>query len=203
MIILGILDTTKGIISGQTQSDWVPFFAGAIGAMGVRIIFRAIQYYIVNRRTRAKYFCFEDAEGTMRHSVGEAVNDQDAEEHNAWLHTLNHINEGFHTLYGPYNNDFGRPGYYKVIFRIKGTGFTSMGASKPAVRLEVVESKTEFLSVPGNVNLTLGSIVSSNVHVSPVFGAGRETDESDLRGISGASGNPVSGIAGTSGKLRQ
>ena len=79
------------------------------------------------RRPVAEYDCAADSADVavigLWHGWGEPVPDDTATSGFAWAHTTKMLREVVHTLYGPYVNDVGRPGYLKVRFRISGVGF--------------------------------------------------------------------------------
>jgi hypothetical protein len=56
----------------------------------------------------------------------------------SWEHTLQNTGTNApHTIYGPYVNDFGRPAYYRVSFRIYGAGFG--GSEDPVIVIDVIQ----------------------------------------------------------------
>jgi hypothetical protein len=58
----------------------------------------------------------------MHHSFGEAVDDSDASNKKAWAHTVNSLNDGQATCYGPYTKGIPFKGKYKATFRVKTSG---------------------------------------------------------------------------------
>ncbi len=55
----------------------------------------------------------------VRHSFGRGVDDKDASNGKAWEHTLDQLDGGTTTCYGPYTKEIPFRGKYKARFRIK------------------------------------------------------------------------------------
>ncbi len=123
---------------------------GALGALILRSALKLAGMAVARCRTLAVYDCAvpePSKPGELRHSLGHRV--QEEEKHHctgnaAWEHDWNPIAKveevvtGQHTIYGPYVNDLGKPGFYRVRFRLNGTGFT--GSNDAVVGLDVVQA---------------------------------------------------------------
>ena len=107
----------------------VTAFAAAIGALVLRSALKLVGNYFSSLRALAKYDCAHDGadddSAAMRHGWGRAVRDVSATNETAWEYTLERPRDRCAelALYGPYVNDFGRPGFYRIRFRISGAGF--------------------------------------------------------------------------------
>lgn len=90
-----------------------------------------------------RYDCADQTRGPgcLRHGLGHRVDDKRAHNQQAWEHTSVQCEPGRqlqHTLYGPYMNDFGSPGYHRVRFRVFGSGFQA--TNDPVVVLDVIQA---------------------------------------------------------------
>src|SRR2546426_501774 len=94
---------------------WELLLAGATGALTLRFSIRFIQFLWGGNRLITTYDCALEGnrEGNMCHSKGEAIDDTNASNRRAWQHSTK-SDGGACTLFGPYTNDFGKPGFYKV-----------------------------------------------------------------------------------------
>lgn len=118
----------------------VSALAGAVGALILRSILRLAGRQWSSFIPVARYSCAEDGKypGFFRHGWGQQEILRDGRA--VWSHTNRQIQEGVeHTLYGPYINDFGRPGYYRVQFRLSGSGFDK-NSNKSVVVLDVTQA---------------------------------------------------------------
>jgi hypothetical protein len=84
--------------------------------------------------------------GDLRHSWGEPVPDPACTNRKAWEYSSTYIVRpgeptitGEHTIYGPYLNDFGKPGFYRVRFRICGSDLPK--TDEPVIVLNVVQAR--------------------------------------------------------------
>ena len=115
----------------------VPALLGALGALVARVLLKMAS----SIRPLATYYCSDIGSDKDRgkpwHSFGERVRDEEAEHGVAWAHTPEQIGTKVHTLFGPYMNDVGRPGYIRVVFRISGAGLSD--SDEPAIILDVVQ----------------------------------------------------------------
>lgn len=129
--------------------DWTHIIAGAVGALIVWLLgwLRRLGAKLLARFWPvAEYRCDEDRglPGRLKHSWGQSVDDSCAEKDRAWEHTAKHVGgpEGNATIYGPYTNDFAKPGYYKVVFGVYGSGFD--GSEEPVVLLQVTQTLVTY-----------------------------------------------------------
>jgi len=115
----------------------VAALSGAVAALFLRSVLKLLGKLWAAVRPLAFYDCAEEARvGTLVAKNGRRVEDNGATNGQAWEH---HFEENGppHTLYGPYLNDFGRPGYYKVKVKIFGVGFDK--SRDPVIELDVVQ----------------------------------------------------------------
>ena len=133
-----VVDTSEivGEVIGDTLTlfmTWPPSplvvsaLSGALAALLLRGILKLFGKLWMSRRAVAEYDCAADSVDVavigLWHGFGEAVSDDNATNGFAWSHTAKRLRNVVHTIYGPYVNDIGRPGYLKVRFRIAGAGF--------------------------------------------------------------------------------
>ena len=115
--------------------------SGAVAALLLRSGLRLAAKTWVSRTPLATYDCSVDLDGkpgVLWHAWGCRVTDPDATDRQAWEHTDQQRSAREHTIYGPYANDFGKPGFYKITFRVFGLGF---GRSiEPVIVLDVVQA---------------------------------------------------------------
>jgi hypothetical protein len=126
---------------------WELLLAGATGALTLRFLIRFIQFLWGGNRRIATYDCALDgnSEGNVCHSKGKAVDDPKASNNRAWQHS--EIGDGGAcTLYGPYTNDFGKPGFYKVTFFMYASGYEN--TVTPSIHLKVGESRSTIILTP-------------------------------------------------------
>jgi hypothetical protein len=115
--------------------------AGAVGALVLRTLLKVVSNYASSVRPLATYECAEigSEQDPMKlwHAFGERVVDDKADRGVAWAHNPTKIGKGDHTVFGPYTNDLGRPGYLRATFRMSGAGFGK--GDEPVVVLDVVQ----------------------------------------------------------------
>jgi hypothetical protein len=115
---------------------------GAVGALLIRSAFRSVGALWAYCRPLATYECANPVvgPGNMHHGWGRRVDEPLLPRtKQAWEHTSTQlVPNREHTIYGPYTNDFGRPGYYRVRFRVFGSGFPP--TNDPIVCLDVVQA---------------------------------------------------------------
>lgn len=113
--------------------------SGAVAALLLRILAKLVGKYWSSRKPIAEYDCSVDVSDPQAlglwHGRGERVADDAATTGFAWKHTTVNLRQVWHTIYGPYVNDFGRPGYVRVRFRISGAGFEK--TSEAVISLDV------------------------------------------------------------------
>ena len=132
----------------------VAAFSGAVGALLLRSILRLISKLRAGRIPLVVYDCAldeSDNPGIIRHGWGKRVLDRGATDNNAWEHnwTTQIRQNKEHTIFGPYTNDFGMPGFFKIAFRVFGSGFSQ--TNDPVVALDVVQAPfggtTEYILI--------------------------------------------------------
>jgi hypothetical protein len=123
----------------------VSALGGAVAALFLRAFFKFISKLLVELKPLAAYGCADSPSkrpgiliGIVSHGKGRKVDDKRAINKRAWEHSLDPAEANrMHTIYGPYVNDFGKPGFYKVRFRIYGEGFSD--DESPVVILDVIQ----------------------------------------------------------------
>jgi len=116
----------------------IPALAGAVGALALRSLLKLIGKQWASTVPIAKYFCAEASMGPgyFQHGWGAVATDDRGKR--VWSYTKAQIGLKEHTLYGPYVNDFGRPGFFRVRFRLSGQGFDK--SEKSVVVLDVIQA---------------------------------------------------------------
>lgn len=103
---------------------------GALGALLFRSLLRFAGKVWAERKPLAVYDCADDTHrpGGFWHGSGTRVPvDPIATNGRSWEHAPQTTGSDHpHSIYGPHVNDFGKPGYYRVTFRVYGAGFTGM-----------------------------------------------------------------------------
>jgi hypothetical protein len=134
---------------GSAQAIYLLISAlgGALGALILRSIVKFIGFLSYRWRPLAIYDCAVQEPtkvGELRHSWGDQKDDEYSTNRKAWEYSpvgtascRTHI-LGEHTIYGPYLNDFGKPGFYRVRFRIRG--INAPKSNDPVIALDVVKS---------------------------------------------------------------
>lgn len=114
---------------------------GALGALVLRSLLKLVSNYASSVRPLATYHCGEigSEEHPVRlwHAFGERVSDDRTEHGVSWAHTPTRCGKGDHTVFGPYTNDLGRPGYLRAVFRISANGLGK--SDEPVIVLDVVQ----------------------------------------------------------------
>lgn len=118
-----------------------------MAALFLRSFFKFLSKRAAERKPLAIYDCADviskpegkpNWPGTLTHGKGRCVGDLDATNKRAWKYTPEIAEEALeHTIYGPYVNDFGKPGFYKISFRIRGEGFAN--SEQPIAILDVIQ----------------------------------------------------------------
>lgn len=126
-------------------------FFGAVGAYLLKTLLRYRAKWKSSKTPLAVYDCAEELgykPGVLWHGWGSPVRDEQAASSYAWEHSAACL--GFkkeHTIYGPYSNDLGQPGFYTVKFRVRGVGF--LASNEPILVLDVTQApfggRTEFV----------------------------------------------------------
>ena len=125
---------------------WMPLiisaFGGAIAALFLRALLRLVRKWGTEWKPLAVYGCADSTwkqPGLLTQGRGYPAEDATVKNRKVWMHTPDAYGEGLvHTIYGPYVNDFGKPGYYRVCFRIYGSGFFENDTT-PIIILDVIE----------------------------------------------------------------
>lgn len=124
------------------MTDQLRFLAtalgGAVAALFLRSFFRLVRKIWIGCVPFATYDCGEPTEGPgfLKRGPGKRVTDPSASHDQAWEYQAQ-PNKPPHSIYGPYHNDLGKPGFYKVRFRISGTHFEP--TSDPVISLDVIQ----------------------------------------------------------------
>jgi hypothetical protein len=128
-------------MSSSSLALIVSALGGALGALLLRSLLRLAGKLWAAHKPLATYDCADDTRrpGGIWHGRGRRVPvDPLATNKRSWEHSSQHTGtKHVHTIYGPYVNDFGRPAYYRVSFRIYGDGFG--GSEDPVVVLDVIQ----------------------------------------------------------------
>jgi len=121
---------------------------GALGALVLRSLVKLIGAVISRHTPLAIYECANTEQsgiGALRHSWGHEITDPESKSGRAWEHNSISISRPGervtreHTIFGPYLNDFGKPGFYRVSFRLCGKGFPEIEES--IIALDVVQAR--------------------------------------------------------------
>ena len=126
-------DTTTLVISA---------LGGAVGALLLRSTIKFIGASWARWTPLSIHDCSNPSTGPgdIHHGWGRRIDDPKATNKQAWEHTTQQlVASREHTIYGPYVNDFGRPGFYRIRFRIYGSGFQH--TNEAVVMLDVIQSR--------------------------------------------------------------
>ena len=127
------------------MAELIAVVGGGVVALALRSTTKLIANWVSSRHPIAEYPCAEngtdDDPAAVRHAWGSEVADADATEGRAWAYSFDRpYGRGReHVVYGPYTNDFGRPGHFRVSFRIAGYGFGPHDRD-PMVILDVLQA---------------------------------------------------------------
>lgn len=103
--------------------DLILVIGGAMGALVLRSAAKLAVKLRAERKPVAEYHCSDEnvGPGGLSHGWGKKISDRSASNGSAWSSGENQVGplRREHTIYGPYTNDFGKPGYYKVTFRVR------------------------------------------------------------------------------------
>jgi len=139
----------------QTYALLISALGGAVAALVLRSSLRIIGILCTRWIPIAVYDCAAPEPSRkleLRHTWGCQVADSKSSSGNAWEYRPIRIERpgeqitGEHTIYGPYVNDFGMPGFYRVRFRIRGDGLPrkderSKDEDERIIVLDVVQSR--------------------------------------------------------------
>ncbi len=117
---------------------------GAAGALIIRIVLRLYLRSRESKRALAVYYCGKRSPtpGGLDHGWGQESKSKGPSGRNVWLYTeepTDQIHPREHTIYGPYVNDLGRPGYYRVAFSICAKNFLQ-NSDRSVLLLDVVQA---------------------------------------------------------------
>jgi hypothetical protein len=105
--------------------DLLLVISGALGTLLFRTGAKITVKVHADTRPLAEYYCSDEnaspGPGRLSQGWGKKVPDRKASNGYAWAHGNNQVGSSprEHTIYGPYTNDFGKPGFYKVTFRLR------------------------------------------------------------------------------------
>jgi hypothetical protein len=131
----------------RTTDLLISALGGAVGALILRSIFKVVGALRARLTPRAIHLCATSGSkpGEFDHCWGREVADNTSTTGRVWEHNWNsisphppHVPIGDHTIYGPYINDFGKPGSYRISFRLRGMNFPK--TDEPVLALDVVQS---------------------------------------------------------------
>jgi len=128
-----------------TFQDLLLVISGALGTLLLRTGAKITVKVHADTRPLAEYHCSDEnarpGPGRLSQGCGMKVSDRKASNGYAWAHGSNQVGSSprEHTIYGPYTNDFGKPGYYKVTFRVRCCEDLPI-SNEPIVVLDVVRA---------------------------------------------------------------
>jgi hypothetical protein len=151
----------------QSPGPLLSLVSTAIGGALASLIFFGVQRFFISQRTKPRklntYLCCpetnrgqkDEARGELMHHHGEPVTERSVllsigVEHAVWKWTKvpTGNGSGASVIYGPYTNDFHRPGFYSVTFYILGEGFPNEKHLTGALNLNIFKLdayRTEYL----------------------------------------------------------
>ena len=136
------------MINPQLLPLLISALGGAVSALILRSLLKLIGIFYYRVKPIATYNCAtgEPAKpGELRHTWGQRVSDPKSTSKYAWEYGTNRIERpgesitGEHTIFGPYINDFGKPGYYRIRFRIRAINLPKTDES--IISLDVVQAR--------------------------------------------------------------
>jgi hypothetical protein len=136
------------MVNPQWLSLLISALGGAVGALLLRSLLKLIGIFHSRVKPLATYNCANNEPskpGELRHTWGQRVHDPKSSSKYAWEYGINRIDRpgesitGEHTIFGPYINDFGKPGYYRIRFRIRAVNIPKTDES--IISLDVVQSR--------------------------------------------------------------
>jgi hypothetical protein len=144
----------------------IPAVAGAVGALALRSLLKLVGKQWASVVPVAKYPCVKDSvkPGYFRHGWGEPTTDKDKRGKKVWSYTSVQMRQWEHTLFGPYVNDFGRPGFFRVRFKLSGHGFDKR-SDEPIVVIDVIQAPFD----QQRDHLVIGQRVIRSSELSPQY----------------------------------
>jgi hypothetical protein len=136
------------MINTQLLSLLISALGGAVGALILRSLLKFIVVFYYRVKPLAIYSCANNEPskaGELRHTWGQRIYDPKSSSKYAWEYGTNRIERpgesitGEHTIYGPYINDFGKPGFYRIRFRIRAMNLPKTDES--IISLDVVQAR--------------------------------------------------------------
>jgi hypothetical protein len=133
--------------NAQILALLISALGGAVAALVLRSALRLIVILRARLNPLAVYDCAvpePSKPAELRHTWGCQVSDSESTNGKAWEYKPIRIERpgeqvtGEHTIYGPYVNDFGKPGFYRVRFRIRGMGLPQ--TDERVIALDVVQA---------------------------------------------------------------
>ena len=124
-------------------------FGGALGALVLRSTLKVAGAVRARLTPLAVHQCAASRKGPgeFHQCYGKETKDKCSTTENVWVHNgikiasqPPHMSTEEHTIYGPYVNDFGKPGFYRVSFRLRGKAFPKDDKNKTILTLDVVQS---------------------------------------------------------------
>jgi len=155
---------TNQIASSNLSFElWKTVITVAITLIGSAFLKYVIRWFRYRKPIRT-YKCAEENPtgfefGFMKHSYGESTTDVKSNSTVVWKHTIDRIDGGACTLYGPYSADFGEPGKYTITFRIKVCGVDEFDLD--LLHIEVARCHFQMVTRNGNPNF-------EHTHQSPI-----------------------------------
>jgi hypothetical protein len=132
---------------GKMMGLLISALGGAVGALILRSALKVTGAVWTRLTPRATHLCAASGAnpGEFDHCWGREVSDDASTTGRVWEHNWNkvvshdpHVPMGEHTIYGPYVNDFGKPGFYRISFRLRGMNFPK--TDDPVLALDVVQA---------------------------------------------------------------
>lgn len=131
----------------KTTDLLISALGGAVGALVLRSTLKTVGAVRARWTPRAIHLCATSGAkpGEFDHCWGREMDDDASTTGRVWEHNWNsiaphppHVPMGQHTIYGPYVNDFGKPGFYRISFRLRGINLPKTDES--VLALDVVQA---------------------------------------------------------------
>lgn len=134
--------------AARTTDLLISALGGALGALILRGLLKTLGAVRARLRPLAIHHCATSGTrpAEFDHCWGREVEDKACANGKAWEHDTNRVARhppheplGQHTIFGPYVNDFGKPGFYRIVFRIRGINIPRSN-DDALIALDVVQS---------------------------------------------------------------
>jgi hypothetical protein len=144
----GVGTGAQHMAAARTTDLLISALGGALGALILRSLLKTLGAVWARLRPLAVHQCATSGTrpGEFDHCWGREVEDKASMNGKAWEHDANkvarhppHEPMGQHTVFGPYVNDFGRPGFYRIAFSIRGMNIPKSN-NDALIALDVVQS---------------------------------------------------------------